>query len=102
MNITPPAVVSMPLPAESDQSLCFCQTTRFVLGSKAMILPALYSPIGRYFASLLQAALIRPAPKYISPVWGSYDSADQTAPPTLPGVTIVALSQNGVHRQPTR
>src|SRR3979411_1914423 len=98
MNITPPAVVSMPLPAESDQSVCFCQTTRFVAGSIATILPALYSPIGRYFASLLQAALIKPAPKYISPVLGSNDSADQTAPPTLPGVTTVALRQNGGDR----
>src|SRR3981081_1973093 len=102
MNITPPAVVSMPLPAESDHWVVFVQAMRFVVGSIATILPALYSPIGRYFASLLQAALIRPAPKYISPVSGSNDSADQTAPPTLPGVTMVALSQNGVNRQPTR
>src|SRR5882757_469326 len=99
MNITSPAVVSMPL-VESDQSVCFCHTRRLVAGSIATILPPLrYSPIGRYLPVLVQAPLIRAAPKYTSWVRGLNEIAFQVAAPALPGVTRVVLSQKGVNRQ---
>src|SRR3982074_1056209 len=101
MNITSPAVVSMPL-VESDQSVCFCQTRRFVTGSIATILPPLrYSPVVRYLPVFVHAPLIKAAPKYTSPVRGLNDIAAQVAAPALPGVTSVVLSQKGVNKQPT-